>query len=38
VDIEADVDGVGIIELVARAPGETGDSLPVVWGEARLLR
>jgi hypothetical protein len=38
VDIEADVDGVGIIELVARAPGETGNGLPVVWGEARLLR
>jgi hypothetical protein len=38
VDIEADVEGVSIIELVAHASGETGDGLPVVWGEARLLR
>ncbi|MES1200533.1 MAG: NPCBM/NEW2 domain-containing protein [Pseudomonadota bacterium] len=38
VEIEADVSGVAIVELVARATGETGFALPVVWGDARLLR
>ncbi|MBB4659696.1 NPCBM/NEW2 domain-containing protein [Parvularcula dongshanensis] len=36
--IEADVDGVRVIELVVRAEGTPGLSLPVVWGNARLLR
>ncbi|MBL8551349.1 MAG: NPCBM/NEW2 domain-containing protein [Hyphomonadaceae bacterium] len=38
VEIEADIEGVAILELVTRAAGETGLGLPVVWGEARLLR
>ena len=38
VDIEANVAGVAILELVTRASGEADQDLPVVWGEARLLR
>jgi alpha-galactosidase len=38
VEIEANVEGVAIVELVTRASGETGLRLPVVWGDARLLR
>ncbi|HTG38127.1 NPCBM/NEW2 domain-containing protein [Sphingomonas sp.] len=40
VPVEADVGGARIVELVARAQGDgpAGDALPVVWGEARLLR
>jgi hypothetical protein len=38
VDIAADVAGADIVELVVRARGQASDRLPVVWGEARLLR
>lgn len=38
VPIEADVKGVRLIELVAKADGPAGAALPIVWGEARLLR
>jgi hypothetical protein len=37
-NIDADIGGVAILELVTRAAGEPGHRLPVVWGEARLLR
>nr|WP_315764948.1 NPCBM/NEW2 domain-containing protein [Sphingomonas sp. Y38-1Y] len=40
VPIEAELGGARIVELVARAAGRgpAGEALPVVWGEARLLR
>lgn len=38
VEIEADIEGAAIIELVVRAEGEPGFDLPVVWGSARMIR
>ena len=36
VPLAANVAGVGIVELVARASGKDTDALPVTWGDARL--
>jgi len=38
VDIAADIDGIEILELVVRTDGQPGFGLPVVWGNARMLR
>lgn len=36
--IAADVKGVKLLELVARADGVKGNAVPVTWGDAALLR
>jgi hypothetical protein len=36
--LSADVKGVAILELVARADGVTGNAVPVTWGDAALRR
>ena len=36
--IAADVKGVKLLELVARADGVKGNAVPVSWGDAALLR
>ncbi len=36
--LEADVKGVAIVELVARAEGVTNNAVPVTWGDAALRR
>lgn len=36
--LTADVRGINLIELVARADGGANEDLPVTWGEAALLR
>lgn len=38
VDIEADIQDIKIVELVVRADGQPGFGLPVVWGNARMIR
>ena len=38
VEIEADVAGVALVELVAKTDGIAGSALPVVWADARLVR
>jgi alpha-galactosidase len=38
VPLQADVHGVKIVELVARASGASGAPLPVTWGDAALTR
>lgn len=34
----ADISGVSIVEMVARTDGDPGGQLPVVWGDAAMLR
>jgi hypothetical protein len=34
----ADITGVSMVEMVVRADGEPGGPLPVVWGDAALVR
>jgi len=36
--LEADVKGIAILELVARADGARGNGVPVTWGDAALRR
>lgn len=38
VGIEADTDGIKVLELVVRADGQPGFGLPVVRGNARMVR
>ncbi len=36
--LEADVKGIAVLELVARADGARGNAVPVTWGDAALRR
>lgn len=36
--LEADIKGIAILELVARADDAQGNAVPVTWGDAALLR
>jgi hypothetical protein len=36
--LAADVNGVALLELVARADGVKGNAVPVTWGDAALHR